>query len=36
MSANEANTRTQLIDPALTLAGWNIKDPHQVAGLFQE
>ncbi|MFO5529138.1 MAG: type I restriction endonuclease, partial [Cuspidothrix sp.] len=30
MSASEANTRTQLIDPALTLAGWNIKDPNQV------
>ncbi|MBD2292011.1 DEAD/DEAH box helicase family protein [Anabaena sphaerica FACHB-251] len=30
MSANEANTRTQLIDPALTLAGWNIKDSNQV------
>ena len=30
MSANEANTRTQYIDPALTLAGWNIKDLHQV------
>lgn len=30
MSSSEAFTRTELIDPALELAGWNLKDPNQV------
>jgi type I restriction enzyme R subunit len=30
MSASEANTRKELIDPALTQAGWNLNDPNQV------
>lgn len=29
-SSSEAFTRTELIDPALELAGWNLKDPNQV------
>ncbi len=30
MSPNEARTRHQLIDPALTKAGWDVNDPAQV------
>ncbi|MDM9581978.1 type I restriction endonuclease [Nostoc sp. GT001] len=30
MSSSEAFTRTELIDPALELAGWNLKNPNQV------
>ena len=30
MSQSEANTREDLIDPALDTAGWNLKDPNQV------
>lgn len=30
MLPNEANTREDLIDPALEIAGWNLKDPNQV------
>ncbi|HEY9838256.1 MAG TPA: hypothetical protein V6D27_15305 [Vampirovibrionales bacterium] len=30
MSRNEANTRKELIDKALQIAGWNLEDPNQV------
>ncbi|BDI18773.1 hypothetical protein ANSO36C_45750 [Nostoc cf. commune SO-36] len=30
MSSSEAFTRTELIDPALELAEWNLKEPNQV------
>ena len=30
MSRNEANTRKELIDKALQIAGWNLDDPNQV------
>lgn len=34
MSKTEAQTRSELIDQQLTLAGWNIKDPTQVVEEF--
>ena len=30
MSPNEARTRKEMIDPALSKAGWNLNDPNQV------